>query len=126
MGTPAVFRFLAACVLLVHLIWILLVIFGALWTRGRPFWTALHIASLIWGVIVEAGPWPCPLTLAEEFFEARAGVEPYQGGFLLHYLDRIVYPDIPGSVLTAAGIAVCAINLAVYIRRWRRRRVTET
>lgn len=120
----AVFRFLAAAILLAHLIWILLVIFGAFWTRGRPVWTALHIVSLIWGVIVEVGPWPCPLTMAEEFFEGRAGVEPYQGGFLLHYLDKLVYPDIPGWLLATAGAAVCALNLFIYIRRWMRRRTT--
>ena len=118
----AVFRFLAAAVLLVHLVWILLVVFGALWTRGRPVWTALHMASLIWGVTVEIGPWPCPLTLAEEFFEARAGVEPYQGGFLLHYLDRIVYPDISAWLLVSAGVIVCGLNLLIYFRRWLRNR----
>src|SRR5277367_4634005 len=26
--------------------------------------------------------------------EAKAGVQPYQGGFLLHYLNKPVYPDI--------------------------------
>ena len=29
----------AILVLLVHLLWIALVVFGALWTRGRPVWS---------------------------------------------------------------------------------------
>ena len=62
-------------VLVVHLAWILWVIFGALWTSGRRGLTAFHIASLVWGIIVEVGPWPCPLTMAEDFFQQRAGVE---------------------------------------------------
>lgn len=114
----------ATLILLAHLAWIALVIFGALWTRGRPVWSALHIASLIWGIAVEAGPWPCPLTLAEQFFETRAGITPYHGSFLVHTLDAIVYPNLPGWIVTVAGVAVCALNLAIYIRRflaWRTR-----
>jgi len=115
-----VFRYLAAAALLLHLLWILWVIAGALFTRGRPLLTIFHIASLIWGVIVEAGPWSCPLTLAEQFCETRAGVDPYRGGFLLHYLDATVYPDIPALWLVCSGIAVCVANLAVYL--WRTRK----
>lgn len=110
-------RILAASVLAFHLLWILWVIFGALWTRGRPWLTAFHIASLIWGMIAEAGPWPCPLTLAENWCESQAGIQPYSGGFLVHYLDRIVYPNISVSFLIACAVLVCAINLAIYLAR---------
>jgi hypothetical protein len=110
---------LADIVLFVHLVWLALVIFGALWTRGRPAFTALHILALLWGIVVEVGPWPCPLTLAENYFESQAGLTPYQGGFLLHYLDAIVYPHLPGWIVALAGVAVCALNLGVYGRRLR-------
>ena len=102
---------LATAVLFLHGLFILWVIFGALLVRSRPILRWLHIASLVWL------PWPCPLTLLENWLEARAGVEPYQGGFLLHYLDRLVYPDISPTVLTAAGVFVCALNLALYARQ---------
>ncbi len=108
----------ASLVLLAQLAWIALVIFGALWTRGRPVWSAVHIAALVWGIAVEAGPWSCPLTLAEQYFEARAGIAPYHGSFLVHTLDAIVYPNLPGWVITTAGVAVCALNLVIYVRRW--------
>ena len=71
-------------------------------------------------------PWPCPLTLLENWLEGRAGIEPYQGGFLLHYLDKLVYPDISANVLTIAGVIVCVANLAFYARQvwisWRAHR----
>ncbi len=110
---------LAAFILAVHLAWLVLVIFGALWTRGRPVWSALHILALVWGVIVEVGPWPCPLTLAEQYFEGRLGRPVSQGGFLLHYLDAIVYPNLPGWLVTSAGVAICALNLGIYCWRFR-------
>ena len=83
---------LACAVMAVHALFVLWVIFGAVVTGRHPLLRWLHIASLLWGVWIEAGPWPCPLTWAENWLEVRAGVDSYTGGFLLHYLDRIVYP----------------------------------
>ena len=108
---------LATAVLFLHAIFIVWVVFGALLTRSRPILRWLHIVSLIWGILTEMLPWPCPLTLLENWLETRAGVEPYRGGFLLHYLDKLVYPDISATVLTVAGVLVCVLNLAIYARR---------
>ena len=110
----------AILILLVHLAWIVLVIFGALCTCGRPVWTTLHIFALLWGIAAEAGPWPCPLTLAEQYFETRAGLAAYHGSFLLHTLDAIVYPNVPAWIVTAIGVAVCVFNLGVYVWRFRK------
>jgi hypothetical protein len=108
---------LATGVLFLHALFIVWVIFGALLTRSRPILRWLHIASLIWGILTELLPWPCPLTLLENWFEKKGGVEPYRGGFLLHYMDRLVYPDLSATVLTVAGVIVCAVNLAFYGRQ---------
>ncbi len=67
-------------------------IFGAFLARSRPILRWLHVASLIWGILTELLLWPCPLTWLEDWLESRAGIEPYQGGFLLHYLDKVIYP----------------------------------
>jgi hypothetical protein len=65
------------------------------------------------------------LTTLENWFESQAGVQPYQGGFLLHYLDALVYPNLSGTLLMVAGVAVCVLNLAVYARRfWKNRKKT--
>ena len=117
LGASGFYSALAAAVLFLHALFILWVVFGALLTRSRPLLRWLHIASLVWGILTELLPWPCPLTLLENWLEARAGVEPYQGGFLLHYLDRLVYPDISANVLTIAGVVVCVANLAFYARQ---------
>jgi Protein of Unknown function (DUF2784) len=114
---------LATAVLFLHALFILWVVFGALLTRSRPLLRWLHIASLLWGILAEVLPWPCPLTLLENSLEGRAGVEPYQGGFLLHYLDKLVYPEISAKVLTIAGVIVCLSNLTFYARQlWISRR----
>src|SRR5437899_6321076 len=79
----AVFSLLAVTVLIVHALFILWVVFGAFVTRSRPILRWLHVGSLIWGIFTELLPWPCPLTVLENWLEGKAGVEPYEGGFLL-------------------------------------------
>src|ERR1700739_978745 len=116
-SSPNFYSALAISVLLLHALFVLWVVFGALLTRSRPVLRCLHIASLIWGILTELLPWPCPLTLLENWLEGRAGIEPYQGGFLLHYLDKLIYPNISANVLTIAGVIVCVANLASYARQ---------
>ncbi len=106
-----------------HVVFIAWVIFGAVLTRRRPLLRCLHITSLAWGVVIQVLPWPCPLTLAENWFELLAGLSPYSDGFLLHYLDMLVYPNVPPVLLTLATVFVGIINLVVYVLRFRRRRV---
>jgi len=117
---PNLYSALATAVLFLHALFIMGVVFGVLLTRSRPVFRWLHIASLTWGILTELLPWPCPLTLLENWLEEKAGIEPYQSGFLLHYLDKLVYPNISATALTVAGVIVCAFNLALYGRQaWR-------
>ncbi len=111
------YQALAGTTLAVHLAWIAFVIAGALWTRGRPWLTAFHLLSLVWGIIVEVTPVDCPLTLLEWWSERKAGFAAYHGGCLIHYLSAVVYPDLPDWLLTALGVGVCLANLIVYARR---------
>jgi len=80
---------------------------------------ALHIATLVYGVIVEIFGFWCPLTALEEWLHVRGQVSAYRGPFLLHYLDALVYPDIPPNLLIAGAVTVCILNLWIYARRVR-------
>jgi Protein of Unknown function (DUF2784) len=110
-------QLLAALALGLHLAWILWVIFGAIWTKGRPWLTAFHLVSLVWGILVEVGPWPCPLTLAEQWLDAKAGLHTWTGSFLVHTLDAVVYPNLPVVLIVSLGVAVCSANLLLYLAR---------
>ena len=112
------YRAMAASVLSLHAMYIAWVIFGAFFTRGRRL-AALHVATLVYGVIIEIFGFWCPLTAFETWLEVRGGVSAYRGPFLLHYLDAVVYPNIPPNLLIAGGVAVCVLNLWIYARRVR-------
>src|ERR1700722_14062454 len=95
---------LATAVLFLHALFILWGVFGGLLTRSRPVLRWLPIASLGWGTLRQVLRWRFPLTLLEIWLEGRARLDPYLGGFLLHYLDKLVYPDISANLLTIAGV----------------------
>ena len=117
---------LAGTVLAAHLLWILWVILGALLTRQRPILGGFHILSLIYGIVIDGAPWPCPLTLLEQWLQGKAGVSPYTESFLVHYLESLVYPKVSQSLLIWGAVSVAAFNLGVYGRRfWRRQRQVD-
>jgi hypothetical protein len=119
-----VFQVLAVVVLLLHLLWIVWVILGVLVARNRPALRIFHILSLIYSILIEVLPWPpCPLTYVEQWLESRAGIQPYREPFLVHYIEALIYPDIPEVLLIACAVAVCLFNLGVYVVRYQRRQV---
>jgi hypothetical protein len=106
-------------VLFVHLFWCGWVLLGWTVTRRRPFLRTLHIASLIYAIVVESvSSLPCPLTLAETWLETRAGIEPAHGPFRVRFLDAVVYPDLPEWLVVGGAVIVCAAILSVYVRRY--------
>ena len=92
------------------------VIFVALVARSRALLRWVHIICLIWGILIEIRPWPRPLTLLENRLGEPGWRRTLPGGFLLRYLDALVYPNISSAVLTVAGVVVCTLNLVLYAR----------
>jgi hypothetical protein len=115
------FHILAAAVLVLHLLFIGWVLLGWLLTRQHLWLRWAHILSLLYGIVIETGPWPCPLTLLENYFLERAGIAPYREPFLVHYLEAVVYPDVSPALLTWCAVGVCGFILIIYIQRFRHR-----
>ncbi len=118
-----VYLALASVALALHLLFNAWVVLGAFWTRHRPGLRLLHFLSLLYAMVIVIVPWPCPLTLAENWFKIRAGQLPYEGSFLLHYLAALVYPNVSQAVVVWGMFTVCLGNLAVYT--WRHHHYRE-
>jgi len=113
---------LAEAVLFLHLLWCGWVSLGWTVTRRRPVLRTLHIASLVYAIVIELVPWPpCPLTVAEAWLEARAGIEPAHGPFLVRVLDAVVYPNLPEWFVIGCAVLVCVAVLSVYLWRYHHR-----
>jgi hypothetical protein len=121
------YRFIADTVLLLHLGFILFVLFGALLAMRHRALLVLHLAALAWGFAVEAFGMLCPLTDAENHFRMLAGQSGYSGGFIEHYLLGLLYPaGLDRNIQYLLAAAVLVINLGLYgwmlrRQRWRAR-----
>ncbi len=117
-----IYRILADLTLAVHFAFILFVVLGGLLAAWRPRVAWIHVPAALWGILITFIGWTCPLTPLENYFRRLGGEAGYTGGFIEHYLVPLVYPagvDPAGWILL--GIAVVAINLAIYgwiLRGW--------
>jgi len=82
----------ADLVVVVHLLFIGFVVGGVFlaWRWPRVVWA--HIPAVVYGALVEFAGFTCPLTLLENDLRQRAGQAGYRGGFIGHYLVKVIYP----------------------------------
>ena len=118
-----IYRLAADLLLLIHLFFIAVVVLGGLVVLRRPGLAWIHIPVVAWGFTVELLGWICPLTPLEQKMRAAAGDGGYSGGFIDHYLVPLIYPDgmTTGTRVIFAALVV-SINLAIYLRLWRKMR----
>jgi len=111
---------LANALVLVHFGFTAFVILGGFLTWRWPRIAYLHLPALAWGCYVEVSGAICPLTPLENHLRQLGGESGYQGGFLAHYLVRVLYP--PGLtwhiqwLLAALLLALNAVAYGVLLR----------
>ena len=120
------YRTLADAVVVLHAAFVLFVVLGGLAALRWPRAAWLHLPAALWGAGIEFAGGICPLTPLENRLRRLGGEAGYEGGFVEHYLWPVLYPSgLTREVQVALGLAVLAVNVAVYatvIRRQCRRR----
>jgi Protein of Unknown function (DUF2784) len=110
-----IYRVAADAILILHLCFVLFVVFGGLLVLRWRWLLLPHLAAVGWGALVEFAGWICPLTPLENHFRAFGGAAPYSGDFIDHYVTRILYPSaLTRSIQIALGLSVLLLNLGVY------------
>lgn len=109
------YKFLADLVLVLHLGFILFVLFGALLAFKYPRTIWFHAPIAVYGMLISFFRWICPLTPLENYFRILAGEKGYEGGFIGHYILPIIYPEgmTPGITM-AMGLFVLVWNGMLY------------
>jgi len=110
----------ADAVVLLHALFVVFVVAGALllWRWPRLVW--LHAPAALWGVFVEWSGTVCPLTPLENRLRAQTGAAA-GGGFVERYLLAWLYPaglTQDAQLLLGAGVVV--VNVLLYALWWRR------
>jgi hypothetical protein len=118
-----VFAYLAGALVVVHFAFTAFVVLGgflAWWWRRA---VCAHLPALAWGLWVEASHSICPLTPLENHLRALGGEAGYGGGFIDHYLLRVLYPPgLTPEVQWVLAAVLLALNAVAYGGLWVRHR----
>ena len=112
---------LAELIVILHLLFIVIAMFGGLLVIKWPRFVWLHIPIVAWGALTEFLGLICPLTPLEIWLRQQAGADSYQGGFISHYLVPLIYPPglTPGMQwLLGGGLVI--FNILIYTWVYRR------
>lgn len=116
---PVFHRAVARVVAGVHLVFALFVMLGGVLVLRWPSLLWVHLFAVLWAgatTILDLG---CPLTPWEKTAWRRGGREPYEEGFLQHYVMRRRTSSREESRRQhiALGIGVVVFNVVVYVVR---------
>ncbi len=108
-------RALADVVLVIHLAFIVFVLFGGLLAWRWRWISWVHLPAVLWVVALEFGGWICPLTPLENWLRQAGGDAGYTGGFIEQYLLPILYPvGLTPTIQWVLGVFVLLLNIGVY------------
>ncbi len=101
--------------LIVHFVFIIFVLFGALLFFVLTKTIYVHLLALFWGIYIELTHSICPLTHLENWFLQKANSTTYADGFIQNYLVPIVYPkNLTEDLQIYLAIVLVAINSMIY------------
>lgn len=110
---------LADGVMLLHLGFVLFVVFGGLLMLRWPKMVWVHLPAATWGAIVEFTGWICPLTPLEVWLRLKGGDDGYGADFIEQHVLPVLYPvGLTHEVQVGLGLFVVAANVGVYCWLW--------
>ena len=122
-----VYKILADIIVAIHFVWILFMLIGFVLTvRGffrkgffdRWLFRTLHLAGIAYVSLLAMMRKYCPLTLWENVL--RAKYDPsltYPGSCMLHYAEKLVYPDINPLIIRIPTTFIAVFTVVVFIIR---------
>jgi len=119
------YKVFADLIVVIHFAWILFMLVGFLLTLCGFFWKkffdwwlfrALHLCGIAYVGLLAVLRQYCPLTILENTL--RAGYNPeltYPGSFVVHYIERLVYPDVVPLAILIPTIFIAVFTIVVFI-----------
>ncbi len=110
----------------VHFLWVIFMLTGFFWTvlaffvHRRFFdffwFRTLHALGILLVSLFPLLGKYCPLTIWENVFRQRGGAD-YESGFMLHYIEKFIYPEVDPLAIRIGTFLVAFVSIAVYILR---------
>lgn len=122
-----VYRILADIIVVIHFIWIvfmlvgfILTLIGFWWKRFFDKWLfrTLHLLGIVYVGLLAVLRQYCPLTILENALREKYDLGlTYPGSFIIHYLQRLVYPDIQPLMILIPTMIIAIFAILVFIFR---------
>jgi hypothetical protein len=109
------YRTSADLVVMIHLLFICFIVGGVFLIWRWPWIIWVHIPAVVYGALIEFAGFSCPLTVLENDLRVRAGEAGYSGGFIEHYVVRVIYPPgLTREMQIGLGLLVLLVALLGY------------
>ena len=132
------YKILADFVVLIHFAWILFMLWGFILTicssvsvyvlrTSKAGWNAffdrwifrtVHLGGIVYVTVLTVLRKYCPLTILENNLRQRYDPElTYPGSFVIHYIERIVYPEANFLIFVIPTIIIAVFAVLMFIIR---------
>ena len=115
---------LARLVAASHLGYIVFLLVGGFMARRWPNLMKWHLGAIGAAGVVNLTGSDCPLTVWETWLLRKGGREPYESGFISHYLVEPIYP--PGITGRVNFVILITLTVPITVSYWRMRKARST
>ncbi len=126
-----VYKIFADIILILHLLWIVFMLIGFVFTFYAVFLTknknfmdwrvfrTLHLCGIFYVSSLNILDQYCPLTILENHLRMRYSQNPlYPDSFLIvYYIEKLVYPDVNPLIIQIPTLSIAIFTLVVFIVR---------
>ncbi len=119
------YKILADIIVVLHFGWVLFMLLGFVLSLWGFFWKnffnwwlfrILHLFGIVYVVLLAVLRQYCPLTILENTLRARYNpILTYPGSFIVHYINRLVYPDVNPLILLIPTIFIAVFTVVIFI-----------
>lgn len=112
------YKIFADIVVIIHFLWIVFLIFGVFLGVKYKAAKIFHIFGLIFAFIIQIFDWYCPLTHLEVWLRSKHDPAlAYTGSFIPHYIEKIIYIELPRYTIFILTVILCGFNAWMYLRK---------
>lgn len=120
------YKIFADAIIVVHFLFVLFMLLGFLLTLYAVFFRSkffdwwlfrsLHLLGIFYVASLSILGKYCPLTLLENQLMSRhESSSVYSGSFIVHYLEKLVYPDVNPLTIQIPTIFIAIFTIVVFI-----------
>ena len=119
------YKVLADIIVVIHFAWISFMLIGFILTLCGPFYKrffdwwlfrTLHLFGIVYVGLLALLREYCPLTILENMLRQKYNPElRYPGSFLVHYIEKLVYPDVNPSIILIPTAIIALFTVVVFI-----------